>query len=313
MRSLFGCDPAGYSPHPVHDKRSAYAETNCYTDLVVELLHARGDEPLAVLGNLVELDFEGDQFTFLKPPPEELRDLLGVDVHEMQPYRPLVQQIEEQLASGRTLTVEVNSWWLPDTAATAYRQAHVKTSIAVEGIDPEQRRLHYFHAGGLYALAGEDFEGALRVNAAAESLPPYTELVRFDAGPRLAGDELKQAVRGILRTHLGRVQHGAFDRFAEHLSVAQPSLADGTLDYHDYAFATVRMVGSSATVGAAFARWLLAAQGELAAEAFEAVAQGCTALSFRLARRRAFDTDAAVREIAEPWHRALEELAAHAG
>jgi hypothetical protein len=313
VTALLGCDPSSYTPHPLHDPRSSYAETNCYADLVIELLHARGDEPLAVLGCLVAMDFEGDQFTFLKPPPEELRDLFGVDIHEMQPYRSLVDQAVEQIAAGRTITVEVDSWWLPDTASTSYRREHVKTSIAVEAVDPDAERLHYFHAGGLYALEGEDYRGALRIGATPEQLPPYTELVRFDAGPRLAGDELKSGVRDRLREHLPRRPADAFGRFGEHLTAVQPQLADGSLGFHDYAFATVRMVGSAATVGQALASWLLGPDGERAAEAFERAAQACTALSFRLARRRAFDIEPAVTAIAEPWAAALGELDAHVG
>ena len=37
----------------------------------------------------VRMDFEGDQWTFFKPPPEDLERLFGIDIHEMQPYRPL--------------------------------------------------------------------------------------------------------------------------------------------------------------------------------------------------------------------------------
>jgi hypothetical protein len=313
LTSLLGCDPATYEPHPLHDKRSAYSETNCYSDLVIELLHARGDEPLAVLGCLVATDFEGDQFTFLKPPPEEMRELFGVDIHEMQPYRSLVSQSREQLAAGRTITVEVDSWWLPDTASTSYRREHVKTSIAVEAIDAERERLHYFHAGGLYALGDEDFRGVMRVAAGPEMLPPYTELVRFDSGPRLSGAELRAEVRTRLRGHLSARPQDAFARFAAHLAAIQGELAAGTLGFHDYAFATVRMVGSAATVGAGFSRWLLDSEGAVAAAHFDAAAQACTALSFRLARRKPFDTEPAIAAVQEPWEAALDELDARVG
>ena len=49
-RSLFGLDAAGYRSHAVHGSGRTYMETNCYTDIIIELLHGRGDEPLAVLG-----------------------------------------------------------------------------------------------------------------------------------------------------------------------------------------------------------------------------------------------------------------------
>ena len=121
--ALFALDPAAYDPHAVHQGDRSYTETNCYADVIIELLHARGDEPLAALGATVRLDFEGDQWTFFKPQPEDLERLFGVDIHEMQPYRPLPDQIAEQLAEGRTLIVELDSFYLPDTAATSYRRA----------------------------------------------------------------------------------------------------------------------------------------------------------------------------------------------
>jgi len=140
---LFGHDPATYRPHPVHAEERTYHETNCYTDLLIELLHAHGDEPLAALGSNVRMDFEGDQWTFFKPSPSDIESLFGVDIHEMQPYRPLPLQIAELLGQGRTLTVEVDAWHLPDTLATSYRTEHVKSSIAAEafGLSHESVRV----------------------------------------------------------------------------------------------------------------------------------------------------------------------------
>ena len=54
----------------------------------------------------------------------------------MQPYRALPDQIAEQLAAGRTMTVELDAWFLPDTAATSYRREHVKTSVVAGGDRP---------------------------------------------------------------------------------------------------------------------------------------------------------------------------------
>ena len=60
----------------------------------------RGHEPLAMLGGTIRTDFEGDQWTFFKPAPQDLERLFGIDIHEMQLYRPLPEQIEEQLRAG---------------------------------------------------------------------------------------------------------------------------------------------------------------------------------------------------------------------
>src|SRR4051812_48246955 len=155
MVSLFGLDPATYTPSALHDSDQIFPETNCYVDLWIELLHAQGIVPESAMAFACMVDFEGDQWTFFKPPPDELMRLYGIDVHEMQLYRPTAEHVLEQARAGRTMTLEVDSFYLPDTASSAYRMAHVKSSIAVEGIDPVQQRLRYFHGAGYYELSGE--------------------------------------------------------------------------------------------------------------------------------------------------------------
>ena len=203
MLSLLQLDPQTYRSHALHDPARAYPETNCYADILIELVHARGDEPLAMLGGTIRTDFEGDQWTFFKPAPQDLERLFGIDIHEMQLYRPLPDQIEEQLRAGRTVIVELDSWFLPDTQSTAYRREHVKSSAVIEGIDVAAERLRYFHNTGLFELSGDDFRGSLRLDdrTAETSLPPYLEIVRFDAGQRLDGDALKAASRSLFEEH----------------------------------------------------------------------------------------------------------------
>ena len=116
------------------------------------------------------------------------------------------------------MTIELDGWYLPDTAATSYRNGHVKTGVIAEAIDLADERFRYYHNASLYELAGDDFRGAFRTEPgwSRDVLPPYTELIRFDAGPRL---ERRGAARGralgLLRGHLDRVPPGnPFDRFA---------------------------------------------------------------------------------------------------
>ncbi len=311
MVSLLGLDPDDYRPHPLHDSARTYVETNCYTDILIELLHARGQEPLAALGFTVEMDFEGDQWTFFKPPPEDLELLFGIDIHEMQPYRPLPQQIAEQTAAGRSVIVELDSWYLPDTAATSYRAEHVKTSVATEAIDPSGERLRYFHARGLYELEGEDYRGVFRIgDFSADVLPPYTEIARFDRGAALSGEALHDAARALLRRHLDRrPQSNPFVRFAAQLQHDLPRLLEGdSADYHAYAFATVRMVGSAFEACASHAEWLLGEDGASARDALGRIVEGSKALSFRLARRRQFDPEPALDSMASAWDEALSRL-----
>ncbi len=147
------------------------------------------------------VDFEGDQWTFFKPRPEDLLDFYGIDVHEMQLYRPTLTHVEPQLEAGRTMTIEVDSFYLPDTAGSAYRRQHVKSTIAIEALDQSQERRRYFHNAGYHQLSGDDHRGVFRLRAgfSDDVLPPYTELLRFDAEPRLEGDDLRRAAACALR------------------------------------------------------------------------------------------------------------------
>ena len=154
-----------------------YLETNCYADVLIELLHARGDEPLAMFGFIVATDWEGDQFTYAKPPYADLTRLFGIEVHEMLPYRSLPEHIEEQLRHGRTVLVEMDAWYLPDTAATSYRREHLKTTIVPEAIDRGAERMRYFHNTGLLRAR------AARTTAGASGCSPTSPTTSWTRSP----------------------------------------------------------------------------------------------------------------------------------
>ncbi len=312
LRSLLDLDPAAYQPHALHATDRVYVETNCYTDILIEFVHARGDEPLAMLGCVLAVDFEGDQWTFFKPRPEDVEALYGIDIHEMQPYRPLPEQVAEQIELGRTLIIELDSWYLPDTAATSYRKAHVKSSVVAEAIDPGAQLLRYFHGPGYFELSAEDYRGVFRLGRefSADVLPPYTELVRLDAGPGLGGEELRRLAREMLVKNIARrPDSNPFLRFGTQLALDLPRLLDeGAAAYHDYAFATVRMVGSAFEVGSSHLRWVLGDRGEAAATAMEEIVEGCKTLSFKLARRREFDPEPAISALAAAWEESFAKL-----
>lgn len=310
--ALLGLEPERYMPHPIHRGDSVYPETNCYTDVIIELLHARGDEPLLAMGSVFSGDFEGDQFTFFKPAPEDLEALFGVRIHEMQLYRPLVEHVLEQLGAGRTMTVEVDSFHLPDTAATSYRREHVKSSIAIEALDPNARELRYFHNRSLHALSGEDYDGVFRLGRpySDDVLAPYAELVRFDAGPRLSGDALRERALGQLRLQLARrPARNPIGAFSEQLLRTLPELLAGeSQDYHDYAFATVRMLGAGAELGARMCEVLFADGATPAAGPLHELAGASRVLSLKLARRRPFDAEPNLATMARFWDRAMTGL-----
>ncbi|MEO5884161.1 MAG: DUF1839 family protein [Candidatus Limnocylindrales bacterium] len=309
---LFGLEPGTHRPHAIHAGARTYPETDCYADVIIELVHARGDEPLALLGNLVRLDFEGDQWTFFKPDPRDLETLFGIDIHEMQPYRSLPDQIVELLASGRTMSVELDAWSLPDTAATSYRREHVKTTVVPEAIDLDRERLIYFHNATLAELIDADFRAVFRLDAepGGEVLPPYTELIRFDAGPRLVGDALRAAARETTRYHLARLAPGdPMERFAIGLARDLPRLLDGdAATYHAYAFATVRLAGAGFELLADHVDWLCGSDGAEAATALRRVVETSKMLGFKLARRRTFDPTPALEAMSTDRALAVDAL-----
>lgn len=315
MVSLLGLDPETYTPSALHHPDRTFRETNCYVDIWIELLHALGIDAASAMAFACTVDFEGDQWTFFKPPADELERLYGIDIHEMQLYRPTIDHVVEQLTSGRTIIIEADSFYMPDRAATSYKREHVKSSIAIEAIDAAHERLRYFHGPGYYELSGEDFRGIFRLGRAftEDVLPPYTELVRFDAGPRLEGEELRRAACEMLGRQLARrPRRNPWVTFGERLLKDLPGLLAGTdTEYHAYAFATVRQCGAAFETLGSFVEWLAppsSPEASAAAAALSSQVSGAKALLFRLARRRPFDAGPTIRQLAEDWEIAMHAL-----
>jgi hypothetical protein len=245
--SLLRLDPATYRPSALHHPDRTFRETNCYVDLWIELLHAHGIDPASTMSFACTVGFEEDQWTFFKLPLDQILHFCGIECHEMQLYRPTVGHVVEQLRRGRTMIIETDSFYLPDTAGTSYRSAHSKSSIAIEAIDTAGERLHYFHGAGSHALSGEDFRGVFRLGRtfSGDVLPPYAELVRFDAGPRLDGDDLRRAAFDMLRQHLARrPRRNPWLEFGARVVSDLPDLVSGAASSH-VAFATVRQCGAA--------------------------------------------------------------------
>jgi hypothetical protein len=312
--SLWRLDPSNYEPHRLHYPGRTYLETNCYADVLIELLHARGDEPLAMLGFIVRTVWEGDQFTYFKPPPADLERLFGIEIHEMLPYRPLPEHIEEQLSQARTVLVEIDAWYLPDTATTSYRREHLKTTVAPETIDRSSQRMRYFHNAGLFELDGEDYEGAFHLlgHFTEDVMDPFVEVVRFDAGPRLRGEELRATSRELLVAHFARrPAANPFLTWGERLRDDLPRLLAGEEDdYHAYAFVTARMVGSAFELLADHVDWVLGQDARPASDALRAIVDGSKVMSFRLARRRRFDPGPPLESLVAGWDEGMTALGA---
>jgi hypothetical protein len=164
---------ATFVRHPLHADDRIWPESNCYIDLWVELLHSRALEPTAALAFTLAVDVEGDQWTFAKFPLADLYALYGVDVIELNVWRPLAGHLEEQLALGRTPIVEVDAFYLADTAGTSHHAAHVKTTIGIQEMNQPGPRIAYFHNAGFYELEGPDVSALLSPDAGGmQRLPP---------------------------------------------------------------------------------------------------------------------------------------------
>lgn len=319
MPRIVDLDPATYQRHAIHQGDRIWAETNCYTDIIIELLHGLGHEPIAALPFTLGIDFELDQWTFFKVPHADIEELYALSIQELAPWRPLVEHIEEQVAAGRPVLVELDSWFLPDTAGTAYRRAHVKTTVAVNEIDRSGRSMGYFHNQGYYRLEGEDFDEILQLAGPPHPrvLPPFIELVKpLPRARALVGAERVDASRGLLRRHLRRLpEHNPLLAFRDRMEKDAAWLMEAELDlFHAYSFATLRQYGACYELSATFLAWL-GAQGvgetEGPRRALEQVSQGTKALQFQLARamarKRPVDL-APLTEMARLWDQAMTAL-----
>ena len=310
---------AARPPHALHRADRTWEQTNCALDLWIELLHHLGLEPVAAFGCAVRLDFEGDQYTFLKVPGADLEALFGIDVQELAIWRPLLDHVLEQTSRGRVVMPEVDAWFLPDTRGVSYRLQHVKTTIAIERIDPVVRSLRYFHNAGCHELRDEDFDGLFHAPAGGgTALPPFVEIAKLDRLVAHAPSELARQAAILLRHHVARRPRE--NPIAAHRARIADDLARlRTADFetfHQYAFATVRQLGACFGLLAAHLRWL-EAHGILelarAADGCEAIETTAKALEFTLARAVATGRLTAVAPLLErmehSWAEVMDELA----
>ncbi|HET8899136.1 MAG TPA: DUF1839 family protein [Rhodanobacteraceae bacterium] len=310
--AVIDLDPARYVRHAVHAESQTWPEKNCYVDVFIELVHALGCEPLALLPCVNAVDFVGDQWTFYKPPHDELRDLFGIEVQELTCWRPLIEHAEEHLAAGRLISTEADAWWLPDTSGTDYRSQHTKSTIILNRLDRGARQLDYFHNAGYFRLDGEDFARSFQLDQAPDPafMPFYAELIRIDRLQRLPAADLRAASRTLLRRHVERMPAAnPLPRFAARFARDLPDITEqGLAYYHAWAFATVRQLGSAAELAAAHLDWLADPALGDAAAAWRDISVGAKAFILKAARavnaRRALDAAPILDAWAASWQRA---------
>jgi hypothetical protein len=318
MQAVFPeLDAATYPRHALHDAARAWPETNCHTDLFIELIHTLGREPAAGLGMTVAQDFEGDQFTFFKMPTRDIETLFGLDVQELSIYRPLVDHIEEQVARGRIALVEVDAHRLPDTRGVTYLTDHSKTSIAVNRFDRATATLGYFHNAGYFEMAGEDVEHLLGFGSVARPvLPPYAEFAKV-TGPGLTGRALRDAAVTRFADHwANRPARNPVDAYRDALPAHLAWLAsEPPCSFHPYAFNTARQFGACMSLLGAHLDWLgrqgVGGLGQAVALC-ESMSSGMKTFQFLLARalaRKRMDAlDPALDAVARDYDRAMDEI-----
>ena len=306
---------AGYVPHPLHGPDAAWLEKNCYVDLWIELLSSLKLDPHALWPCTVALDFLGDQWTFFKPPHDELRSLYGIDVQELTVWRPLSEHVIEHLGAGRPLSIEADAFWLPDTAGTDYRRNHSKTTIVLNDVDLDARRVGYWHNAGYFEARGEDVTRLLDLPDAASDLeaiadwrgsriaevgattvaldegrlPLYAEFIRTGKRVLRSTDELQTLALHHLATHLAfRPDDNPIRRFATRLADDLPLLREyGLPYYHQWAFGTVRQLGAAFDFAARGLAWHDAPDGSPlhdAMRSFDTIARDAKTLILKLAR-----------------------------
>jgi hypothetical protein len=310
--------PADHSRHALHDETRDWPETNCYVDLWIELLAARGFAPEAALGFTLTQDWEGDQFTFFKFPLHDLEALYGAMVQELSIYDSVEAHAIEQVARGRAMLVEVDGFYLPDTRGVSYQRQHTKTTIAINRIDPASRLVEYFHNAGFFALNGEDYDGVftkLPQQQRDDILFPYVEFVRFDASP-VKGEALRAASLARLRQHYARrPKHNPVRAFAQAIGVQAEAGANRAPDFfHAYAFNTLRQLGANFELCGSHLAWLFpTGEAEGAIAACKAISGGAKSLQFQLARavtrKRFSGLEEALAPVADAYDALFENIA----
>jgi len=315
---IFDLDPATYEPHPLHGPERNWTETNCWLDMMIEVLHVLGLDPVAALAGTLSTDFDGDHWALFKFPLEDLRVLFGLEVAEMYVWRPVIDHLADHLSEGHLLTVEVDAWYLPDTAGITYGLDHAKTGVVMQMLDRENRRLGYFHNAGYFELEGEDFDGIFYLPGGRDPriLLPYVELVKLDRVRRDDDRRLVETVVALTADHLGRrPTTNPMTRFRARVESDLEWLAEeGDAAFHPYAFATCRQAGATAEMAGSFVSWLDERDGgglDKAADGFGVIAATAKGLEFSLARAargRRVDLAGPFGEMEQAWAGAMDTL-----
>jgi len=319
VNSIIELDAANYGRHSIHGEDRVWSETNCYVDVLIELIHALRFDPVAGLAFTLSVDFEVDQWTFFKYQHRDLLEMYGMHIEELNPWVSLAEHVSEQVNNRRPVLVEVDSFFLPDTAGTSYKSDHVKSTIAVNEISIESEHMGYFHGQGYYHVDGSDFRDLFQLDGLVHDrmLPPYIELVKLLKQPEdIDADELlAQSIASLARQLQVLPRTNPFERFKERFEADLEWLMSEPIEtFHGYSFATLRQYGACFELVETYLRWLQD-RGETglsdSIDAFKAITDSAKVYQFKLARtiarKKPLDS-APLDQMAELWHKGTEPL-----
>ncbi|HEV7665648.1 MAG TPA: DUF1839 family protein [Chloroflexota bacterium] len=312
-------DAQGYSRHPLHHVDRVWYETNCYVDLWIEVIRSLGLEPLACLPFALAVDFEGDQWTFIKQSHADLFSLYGIDVQELNVWRNLEDHTLEQLARQRFVLADLDAYHLPDTSGTDYQRRHTKTTVAINLIDPRAQRLGYFHNAGYFEVLGQDYVSLFATPGAQAIFPPYVELAKV-ANTRIMSDEaLVSASLAILQNHLRRApaENPCIPFARRFVCEVERLQSEESPDFHAFLFATLRQVGGAFDLASLYLDWLTAhGEDELVpiTDDFHQISCSAKALLLKTARavtsKKATDFGPLLDTLCSSWESGMEGLKA---
>lgn len=320
--------PETYTRHFIHNDERIWPETNCYVDVLIELIHALGHDPVAGLAFTLSADFECDQWTFFKYSLADMLELYGMDVQELNPWVSLAEHVHMQVNAGRPVLVELDSFYLPDTQGSAYQIAHVKSTVAVNAIDIKNRTMDYFHGQGYYRVDGENFSNIFQLDGLVHPrmLPPYIEFIKLRPNAKALSEpeKLEKSLNTFIRQVTLLPSVNPFVAFREKFKDDFQELLKRGMEYfHLYSFATLRQYGACFELAADYLKWLddradnhkaLSSVGpeiHSAKTHFLAISQTAKAYQFQLARavmrNKPLDT-ATIDAMAESWQSAAMNL-----
>lgn len=320
---IFSLDAANYTQHTFHRCERDWLESNCYIDVYIELLSALQVDVHACLAFTLSSSFEGDQWTFFKPPLNDMKALYGIEINELTLWKPLWQHVAEQVGRGRIVCPEVDSFYLPDTAATDYKTAHVKTTVGIPRIDVDNKVLGYFHNASYHELSGDDFDGVFRLgmDSPDDYLPPYCEFVKVDHLVQRPRAELRELALDMAKKQLSFLPDNPMRAYAERLPADLDWLiTQDQATYHNYVFAGLRQCGANFEFASFFADWLQQDSDlnlQASVDGFRQVSQIGKMLILKLARitrsKKIKDITPQVLEMAEAWDRATDHFGTAVG